>query len=68
MGYLVVSRSEMRANESGNTGGLLSAEVVSYDDAPDECTIFPEDVSEEQRTTAWITARGEAFCAVHTRE
>lgn len=63
-----VSPSEMRGNESGTTDGLLRAEVVSYDDEPDECTIYPEDVSDEQRTTAWITARGDAFCSVCSRE
>jgi hypothetical protein len=68
MGWLPLSGSEMRANESGNEGGLLRAEVVTYDDAPDECTIFPEDVSEEQRTTAWITARGGSFCRVSSQE
>lgn len=65
---VIVSGSEMRANEPGTTGGVLSAEVVSYDDAPDECTIYPEDVSDAQRTTAWITARGGSFCSVDTRE
>ena len=68
MGYLAVSGSEMRANESGETDGMLRAEVVSYDDAPDECTIFPDEVNEEQRTTVWITARGESFCSVHSRQ
>jgi hypothetical protein len=68
MGKLAVSWSEMRANESGNEGGLLRAEVVTYDDAPDECTIYPENVSEEQRTTAWITARGGSFCPVSSQE
>lgn len=68
MGNVGVSRSEMRVNESGNTGGLLRAEVVNYDDAPDECTIFPEDVSEERRTTVWITARGDSFCSVRSYE
>jgi len=63
-----VSQSEMRGNESGTTDGLLTAEIVSYDDGPDECTIYPEDVSDEQRTTAWITARGDAFCSVSSRE
>ena len=37
------------------------AAVVDYDDAPDECTIYPRTVSERQRTTAWITAREGSF-------
>jgi hypothetical protein len=68
MAYVIVSGSEMRTNEPGTTGGELSAEVVSYDDAPDECTIYPVDVSEAQRTTAWITARGDSFCSVCSKE
>ena len=68
MGWLNVSGSEMRANESGDTEGLLRAEVVNYDDAPDECTIFPDEMDEKQRTTVWITARGESFCSVHSRQ
>jgi len=40
------------------------AAVVDYDDAPDECTIYPRTVSEDQRTTAWITAREGSFCSL----
>lgn len=58
----------MRANEGDDRGIRLRAEVVSYDDAPSECTMFPDDVSEDQRTTTWITARGDAFCPLTARE
>lgn len=34
----------------------LRATVVEYDDAPDECTIYPQDVSHWDRMTTWITA------------
>ena len=34
----------------------LRSTVVEYDDAPNECTIYPEDVPEWDRMTTWITA------------
>ncbi len=58
----------MRANEGDGQGVLLRAEIVEYDDAPSECTIYPDDVTEAQRATTWITARGDAFCSLHSRE
>jgi hypothetical protein len=33
------------------------AEIVEYDDAPDECTIYPADAQEWELMTRWITAR-----------
>lgn len=42
----------------------LAADVVTYAGAPDECTLSPRAASEERETTAWITARGDAFVAV----
>jgi hypothetical protein len=36
--------------------------VEEYDDAPDECTIFPRVASEDlPRTTAWLTAQEGSF-------
>lgn len=34
----------------------LRATIVEYEDAPDECTIFPRDVSDVERMTTWISA------------
>jgi hypothetical protein len=34
----------------------LRAEIVEYDDAPNECTIFPTDAQEWELMTRWITA------------
>lgn len=42
----------------------LEATVVTYDDAPDECTIYPRVAPETYRTTAWITATEGAFCEI----
>ncbi|GAA0534693.1 hypothetical protein ABNG02_08640 [Halorubrum ejinorense] len=42
------------------------AAVVSDDGRSTECTIFPRDVDDERRTTAWITAREEAYCSAAT--
>ncbi|KAB1198102.1 MULTISPECIES: hypothetical protein [Haloferax] len=30
--------------------------VAPYDDAPDECTIFPAGLSEEELLTTWVSA------------
>lgn len=45
----------------GETMLQLRATVVEYDDAPDECTIFPGNVSEWERLTTWITAQEGSF-------
>ena len=34
----------------------LRATIVEYEDAPDECTIFPRDASGVERMTTWISA------------
>jgi hypothetical protein len=49
--------------DAGDDGFALRSHVQEYDDAPDECTIFPRRPSEDlPRTTAWLTAREGAFC------
>lgn len=58
------------ANDDGRTDGgvtrsteedprrpALEGTIVRYDDGPDECTLHPTDLSERERTTAWITAK-----------
>jgi hypothetical protein len=45
----------------------FEATVVSYEDAPDECTIYPTDVSGHRRTTTWITAKEGSFCQLPSR-
>lgn len=54
----------MRTKEFDRLEGAtakLRATVVEYDDAPDECTMYPEDASEWERMTTWITAREGSF-------
>lgn len=34
----------------------LRATIVEYEDAPNECTIYPNGVSEMERMTTWISA------------
>lgn len=41
---------------------VFAAAVVTHEDAPDECTIYPEDVSSLRRRSAWITAKAGSFC------
>ena len=62
----------MQWNQSrGDTGPEsdrpgLRAIVERYRDEPNQCTIFPEDATDEERLTRWITA--EAPFYVGTRE
>lgn len=35
----------------------LRATIVEYEDAPDECTIFPSDTSDIERMSTWISAK-----------
>lgn len=42
----------------------LEATVVNYDDAPDECTIYPRAVRTEQRTTVWLSAKEGSYCGL----
>lgn len=35
--------------------------IVTYDDAPDECTIYPENVDEAMESTTWISAQAGSF-------
>lgn len=41
----------------------FAAAIVTHDDARDECTIYPEDVSAAQRQTTWIKAKEGSFCS-----
>jgi hypothetical protein len=41
-----------------------AASVVPYDDAPDECTIFPVDAAEADLVTTWISAAEGSFVAL----
>jgi hypothetical protein len=40
--------------------------VVSYDDAPDECTVFPVGVDETEIVTTWISAAEGSFVSLVT--
>lgn len=37
------------------------SKVVEYEDAPDECTIWPSGESDRTAPTRWLTAKGDAF-------
>jgi hypothetical protein len=41
--------------------GVYAAIVSTYDDAPDECTVFPVEVSEADLVTTWVSAREGSF-------
>ncbi|WP_380679649.1 DUF7511 domain-containing protein [Salinigranum sp. GCM10025319] len=43
----------------------LQGHVEEYDNAPDECTIFPRTASADlPRTTAWLTAEEGSYCSL----
>jgi hypothetical protein len=42
------------------------AVVVTYDDAPDECTVFPVGASEADLLTTWVSATEGSFVALAT--
>lgn len=39
----------------------LRSTVERYDDAPDQCTIYPSDLDDHERMATWITASGPSF-------
>jgi hypothetical protein len=41
-----------------------AAAVVPHDDAPDECTIFPVDVTEDRLVTTWVSAAEGSFVSL----
>jgi hypothetical protein len=48
-----------------DAGFALHGHVEEYDDAPDECTIFPRTASADlPRTTAWLTAEEGSYCSL----
>lgn len=55
-------RSGPPATLSG--GDQLVATVVNYDDAPDECTLYPVDASDRELLTCWISAKTGSFVAL----
>ncbi|ADE04094.1 MULTISPECIES: DUF7511 domain-containing protein [Haloferax] len=42
----------------------LVAIVAPYDDAPDECTIFPAGLTEDELLTTWLSAQEGAYVAL----
>jgi hypothetical protein len=38
--------------------------VAPYDDAPDECTIFPAGISEDELLTTWISAQEGSYVSL----
>ena len=48
-----------------DTGFGLHDHVEEYDDAPDECTIFPRIASTDfPRTTTWVTAKEGSYLSL----
>ncbi|MFB6151456.1 MAG: hypothetical protein ABEJ40_06590 [Haloarculaceae archaeon] len=45
--------------DDGHTG--YRAIIERYENAPDQCTIFPADAADDERTVSWISAENPAF-------
>jgi hypothetical protein len=43
---------------------MLAAEIVTGNDRPAECTVYPRDATETERMTRWITAEEGSFIAL----
>ncbi|SFG59584.1 hypothetical protein SAMN04488063_2530 [Halopelagius inordinatus] len=57
------------ARPDSRIGGPVSppdyeATVVSYDDEPDECTIYPADATEDELVTTWISAKSGSYVSL----
>lgn len=52
-----------RSDHDGALGGSLQlrATVVEYENAPDECTIYPRGVSGMEQMTTWMSAEEDSF-------
>ncbi|WP_410766514.1 hypothetical protein [Haloferax sp. DFSO60] len=72
-----MSTSPVRPNDSAATNfDLLGPETVPaddveytaiiapYDDAPDECTIFPAGLSENELLTTWLSAQEGSYVSL----
>jgi len=40
------------------------ARVETYDDAPDECTIYPEDADADELPTTWVSAESGSYVSL----
>lgn len=51
---------ERGSDERPDSDGFRAV-VERYQNAANQCTIFPADADEDERTTAWITAKSPSF-------
>ncbi|MFB6120507.1 MAG: hypothetical protein ABEJ68_05255 [Halobacteriaceae archaeon] len=65
---LVISMMEHDADSSDASQRMLTgiaarleSAVAEYPDAPDECTIYPADATDEALMTTWISAEEGSF-------
>ena len=47
-------------DDPGPTAGYRAV-LERYEDAPDQCTIFPDDTEPGERASKWITAESPGF-------
>ncbi|KAB1189218.1 MULTISPECIES: hypothetical protein [Haloferax] len=57
--------TEVEGRRTSQTTDLeYMAIVAPYDDAPDECTIFPAGLSEDELLTTWISAQEGSYVSL----
>lgn len=55
------SRMSRRTETRTGRAFDLHSVVVSHEDGPDECTIYPRERNLDERTSVWLTADVECF-------
>lgn len=55
------SRVDRRTETRTGRDFDLHSVLVSYEDGPDECTIYPRGRSHHDRTSVWLTAPATSF-------
>jgi len=61
VGTSMSTNGTRRPGSRTDTGQTLRAVVERYDDAPNQCTLYPEESDKHERMATWITAQEPAF-------
>jgi len=56
-----MSMDSTRRPDHGPDSPSLRAVVERYEDAPNQCTIYPEEMDAHERMAVWITAQEPGF-------
>jgi hypothetical protein len=62
----MVTSTPLSDDATDATAPRYDAEVVRYDDAPDECTISPVETAGAELLTTWISAQERSYVDLAT--